>query len=74
MVDPDMVRIMGKSAFHDTALTSSGELSYLGGEVRIFALLWSALILGLYLIQNLVEFDFEIGEFSLWIEFLLFIN
>ncbi|KAL0927372.1 hypothetical protein M5K25_001536 [Dendrobium thyrsiflorum] len=34
MVDPDMVRIMGRSAFHDTALTSSGELSYLGGEWR----------------------------------------
>ncbi|XP_020588358.1 ABC transporter I family member 20 [Phalaenopsis equestris] len=34
MVDPDMVRIFGRSAFHDTALTSSGELSYLGGEWR----------------------------------------
>ncbi|KAH0469371.1 hypothetical protein IEQ34_000929 [Dendrobium chrysotoxum] len=34
MVDPVMVRIMGRSAFHDTALTSSGELSYLGGEWR----------------------------------------
>ncbi|KAI0528876.1 hypothetical protein KFK09_001419 [Dendrobium nobile] len=34
IVDPDMVRIMGRSAFHDTALTSSGELSYLGGEWR----------------------------------------
>ncbi|XP_078160285.1 non-intrinsic ABC protein 9 isoform X1 [Carex rostrata] len=34
MVDPSMVRIMGRSAFHDTTLTSSGELSYLGGEWR----------------------------------------
>lgn len=33
MVDPSMVRVMGKSAFHDTTLTSSGDLSYLGGEV-----------------------------------------
>ncbi|PKA65700.1 ABC transporter I family member 20 [Apostasia shenzhenica] len=32
MVDPDMVLIMGSSAFHDTGLTSSGVLSYLGGE------------------------------------------
>ncbi|KAK8934986.1 ABC transporter I family member 20 [Platanthera zijinensis] len=34
MVDRDMVRVMGRSAFHDTALTSSGDLSYLGGEWR----------------------------------------
>lgn len=34
MVDPDMVRILGRSAFHDTALTSSGALAYLGGEVE----------------------------------------
>lgn len=34
MVAPEMVRIFGRSAFHDTALTSSGDLSYLGGEVR----------------------------------------
>lgn len=34
MVDPDMVRVLGRSAFHDTALTSSGDLSYLGGEWR----------------------------------------
>lgn len=32
MVDPSMVRVMGRSTFHDTALTSSGDLSYLGGE------------------------------------------
>lgn len=32
MVEPHMVRVLGRSAFHDTALTSSGELSYLGGE------------------------------------------
>lgn len=34
MVAPEMVRVLGRSAFHDTALTSSGELSYLGGEWR----------------------------------------
>lgn len=34
MVDPGMVRVLGRSAFHDTALTSSGDLSYLGGEWR----------------------------------------
>jgi CCR4-NOT complex subunit CAF16 len=28
-----MVRVFGRSAFHDTALTSSGDLCYLGGEV-----------------------------------------
>lgn len=39
MVEPEMVRIFGRSAFHDTALTSSGDLSYLGGEVRRESLL-----------------------------------
>ncbi|KAK1419709.1 hypothetical protein QVD17_28986 [Tagetes erecta] len=34
MVDPDMVRVLGRSAFHDTSLTSSGHLAYLGGEWR----------------------------------------
>lgn len=34
MVDPDMVRVLGRSAFHDTALTCSGALAYLGGEWR----------------------------------------
>ncbi|KAI4301678.1 hypothetical protein L6164_034931 [Bauhinia variegata] len=34
MVEPDMVRVLGRSAFHDTSLTSSGDLSYLGGEWR----------------------------------------
>ncbi|KAF7054065.1 hypothetical protein CFC21_061824 [Triticum aestivum] len=34
MVDPSMVRVLGRSAFHDTALTSSGDLCYLGGEWR----------------------------------------
>ncbi|KAJ7977834.1 ABC transporter I family protein [Quillaja saponaria] len=34
MVEPDMVRVLGRSAFHDTALTSSGDLCYLGGEWR----------------------------------------
>ncbi|XP_031251394.1 ABC transporter I family member 20-like [Pistacia vera] len=34
MVEPHMVRVLGRSAFHDTALTSSGDLSYLGGEWR----------------------------------------
>jgi CCR4-NOT complex subunit CAF16 len=31
-----MVRVLGRSAFHDTALTSSGDLCYLGGEVGQF--------------------------------------
>ncbi|KAH9735957.1 ABC transporter I family member 20 [Citrus sinensis] len=35
MVEPEMVKVLGRSAFHDTALTSSGDLSYLGGEVPI---------------------------------------
>lgn len=41
MVEPDMVRVLGRSAFHDTGLSSSGDLSYLGGEVclNIFPLL-----------------------------------
>jgi CCR4-NOT complex subunit CAF16 len=34
MVDSDMVRVLGRSAFHDTNLTSSGDLCYLGGEWR----------------------------------------
>ncbi|KAJ6822214.1 ABC transporter I family member 20 [Iris pallida] len=34
MVAPEMVRVLGRSAFHDTSLISSGELSYLGGEWR----------------------------------------
>ena len=38
MVDPGMVRVLGRSAFHDTALTSSGALAYLGGEVIFFPL------------------------------------
>ncbi|KAJ4842669.1 ABC transporter I member 20 [Turnera subulata] len=40
MVDPDMVRVLGRSAFHDTALTSSGDLCYLGGEVLDIDLSW----------------------------------
>lgn len=36
MVEPDMVRVLGRSAFHDTTLTSSGDLCYLGGEVSAF--------------------------------------
>lgn len=34
MVEPHMVRVLGRSAFHDTYLTSSGDLAYLGGEWR----------------------------------------
>ncbi|GLT72876.1 hypothetical protein SLA2020_447730 [Shorea laevis] len=34
MVEPHMVHVLGRSAFHDTMLTSSGDLSYLGGEWR----------------------------------------
>ncbi|KNA19195.1 hypothetical protein SOVF_063790 [Spinacia oleracea] len=32
MVEPHMVRVLGRSAFHDTSLTTSGDLCYLGGE------------------------------------------
>ncbi|KAF5454212.1 hypothetical protein F2P56_023894 [Juglans regia] len=35
MVEPHMVRILGRSTFHDTTLTSSGDLSYLGWEVSV---------------------------------------
>lgn len=38
MVEQDMVKVLGRSAFHDTALTVSGDLSYLGGEVCEFSL------------------------------------
>ncbi|KAK9292294.1 hypothetical protein L1049_020258 [Liquidambar formosana] len=34
LVEPHMVLVLGRSAFHDTALTSSGDLCYLGGEWR----------------------------------------
>lgn len=40
MVEPSMVRVLGRSAFHDTALTSSGDLCYLGGEVGWFVCLF----------------------------------
>ncbi|CAN1769941.1 ABC transporter I family member 20 [Linum perenne] len=40
MVEPHMVRVLGRSAFHDTGLTSSGDLSYLGGEVSEFGVQW----------------------------------
>ena len=33
MLDPNMVRVLGRSAFHDIALTSIGALAYLGGEI-----------------------------------------
>lgn len=49
MVEPDMVRVLGKSAFHDTSLTTSGLLSYLGGEV---------LLSSLYLFIYLFIFEF----------------
>ncbi|XP_031486707.1 ABC transporter I family member 20 [Nymphaea colorata] len=34
MVEPEMVRVLGRSAFHDTNLSASGDLCYLGGEWR----------------------------------------
>jgi hypothetical protein len=34
MVSPDAVRILGRPAFHDISLTSSGDLSYLGQQWR----------------------------------------
>lgn len=48
---PSMVRVLGRSAFHDTALTSSGDLCYLGGEVcfLFFVFLFSCGILLIYL-------------------------
>ncbi len=36
MVDPGMLRVLGRSAFLNTALTSSGSLAHLGGEVSLF--------------------------------------
>ncbi|XP_041018650.1 ABC transporter I family member 20-like [Juglans microcarpa x Juglans regia] len=36
MVEPHMVCILGRSAFHDTTLTSSGDLSYLGWVELLF--------------------------------------
>lgn len=39
-MEPEMVRVLGRSAFHDTALTVSGDLCYLGGEVCSFLLLF----------------------------------
>ncbi|CAI9103594.1 OLC1v1002109C2 [Oldenlandia corymbosa var. corymbosa] len=40
MVEPEMVRVLGRSEFHDTALTVSGDLCYLGGEVLGVDLSW----------------------------------
>ncbi|XP_010490645.1 PREDICTED: ABC transporter I family member 20-like isoform X1 [Camelina sativa] len=40
MVEPHMVRVLGRSAFHDTGLTSSGDLCYLGGERTLFSSLF----------------------------------
>ncbi|KZV47407.1 hypothetical protein F511_07821 [Dorcoceras hygrometricum] len=34
MVEQEMVKVLGRSAFHDTTLTATGDLSYLGGEWR----------------------------------------
>lgn len=34
MVGQDVVRILGRPAFHDLLLTSSGDLSYLGAQWR----------------------------------------
>jgi hypothetical protein len=57
MVEPEMVRVLGRSAFHDTGLTSSGDLCYLGGEVSDFVTLINALF---KLLTNL-------GLISMWI-------
>ncbi len=54
MVDPAMVRVLGRSAFHDTTLTSTGALSYLGGEVHLFFALLLLLLLLLLLAIFLV--------------------
>lgn len=45
MVEPHMVRVLGRSAFHDTALTSSGDLCYLGGEVCDFSFIFKLIFL-----------------------------
>ena len=34
MVDPEMVRVIGRSPFHDLKLASSGQLAYLGHQWR----------------------------------------
>ena len=34
MVPPDAIRVLGRPAFHDTALSSSGALAYLGAAWR----------------------------------------
>ena len=34
MVSPDTVRVLGRPAFHDLALTASGTLGYLGPQWR----------------------------------------
>ena len=47
MLDLDMVRVLGRSAFHDTALTSSGALAYLGGDVDPLILIGSFSKLGM---------------------------
>lgn len=49
MVEPHMVRVLGRSAFHDTALTSSGDLCYLGGEVMLFTLYSSFVTIALFI-------------------------
>ena len=55
MVDPGMVQVLGRSAFHDTSLISSGDLSYLGGDVCTLSLIF---------VLNLIELSkFLIGSF-----------
>lgn len=41
IVEPHMVRVLDRSVFHDTALTSSGDLSYLGEEVSLLTKLFT---------------------------------
>ncbi|KAG4907291.1 hypothetical protein JHK82_055952 [Glycine max] len=40
LVEPDMVRVLGRLAFHNITLISSGHLCYLGGEVLDIDLSW----------------------------------
>lgn len=57
MVGKDQIRVLGRPAFHDTTLTSSGELVYLGGQWRrdiAFA--------GLSTLRLLENTAFQIGE------------
>lgn len=58
MVDPDMVRVLGRSAFHDTGLTSSGDLCYLGGEVIMINFGFNSIFVYVLLVSRKVWLHF----------------